>query len=262
MDLDLRGKKAIINGASAGMGKSTAFALAREGVDLILSARGEERLFAAANEIQSTTGVSVTPIVADHSAAEGRDRILTACPEPDILISTCSPPKNTPDFRDINRTDWEEYLAEGLLSPIEFLQSVIDGMIERRFGRIINITTGAAKYPAEIRILSGGPRAALNNYMVAVAKKVAKYNVTVNSLLPGMHHTATAHDQFTQLAIENNTSYETEVAKYVEKYQIPAERFGSSDDFGEICAFLCSRQANYIVGQSLVVDGGVTNSIF
>lgn len=262
MNLGLSGKKAIINGASAGMGKSTAFALAREGVDLVISARGEDRLLATADEIQTLTGANVIPVVADHSKAQDKDRILSACPDPDILVSTCSPPKNTPDFRDITRKDWEEYLSEGLLSPIEFMQSVIDGMIERRFGRIINITTGAAKYPAEIRILSGGPRAALNNYMVAVAKKVAKYNVAINAILPGMHHTATAQDQFTAMAIENETSYEIEVANYVDKYQIPAERFGSSDDFGEVCAFLCSRQANYIIGQSLVVDGGVTNSLF
>lgn len=262
MDLGIRGKKAIVNGGSAGLGWGSALALAREGVDLVISARGEERLNRVAREIAEETGVNVTPVAVDHSTDEGREAILAACPEPDILVGTCSPPAITGDYREITPQDWYDTLAVTLISPVEFMRATVDGMVERGFGRIVNIGTGAAKYPTGIRILSGGPRAALVNYTVAVAKKVAKHNVMINNLLPGMHHTATIHDRYTQAAEENGTTYEEEVQKFVKDWRIPAGDFGDSEDFGAFAALFCSQQARYLVGQSLVVDGGVTNSTF
>ncbi len=262
MDLGIAGKRAIVNGGSAGLGRGSALALAREGVDLFVSARGEERLRRSCDEIGNETGVSVTPIVADHSTDEGRERILAACPEPDILVMTCSPPQTTSNFREIEPTDWYDNLAVTLISPVEFVRVTIDGMIERGFGRIVNVGTVAAKFPTEVRILSGAPRAALNNYLVAVAKKAAPYNVAVNNLLPGMHHTAGIEEGFRSRAAANGTSYEEEVQKLAKSWRIPARGFGDADDFGVFCALLCSQQARYVIGQSLVVDGGVGNMTF
>ena len=262
MDLGISGRRAIVNGASAGLGRASALALAREGVDLVISARGEERLVATAEEIATATGVDVVAVAADHSTDDGRERILAACPDPDILVGTCSPPPWAFDFRDVSPEVWHEYLDTGLVGPAEFIRATVDGMAERGFGRIVNITTGAAKFPNPARILSGPPRSALANYSVAVSKEVAANNVTLNNLLPGFHHTAAAEEQFTAIAEQKGTSYDEEIAVAVEKFGIPAGEFGDPDDFGAICALFCSRYARYIVGQSLVVDGGITVSLF
>ena len=160
MDLGIRGRKAIVNGGSAGIGKAAAFALAREGVDLVISARTEARLRATAEEIADATAVDVVSVVADHSQAEGRARILAACPAPDILVGTCSPPPMTQDYRSIDAEQWQASLDTGLMSPVHFMNAVLDGMVERRWGRIVNIASIAAKYPLELRILSGAPRSA------------------------------------------------------------------------------------------------------
>lgn len=262
MDLGIRGKKALVNGGSAGLGKGSAKALAREGVLLYISARGEQRLLDTTEEIIRETGATVIPIVADHASDAGREKILATCPDPDILVGTCSPAPFSPDFRKVTVAEWEQHLAIGLISPVEFIRATVDGMCERGFGRIVNISTAAAKFPAELRALSGPPRAALSNYTGAIAKAVAKHNVTINNLLPGMHHTATAQERFGQMAQEQGTSYEQVVQDWINEWQIPADKFGDIDDFGSICALFCSQQASYIVGQNLVVDGGVTNSIF
>lgn len=262
MDLGISGKKALVNGGSAGLGKGSAKALAREGVELYISARGEARLMATAEEIAAETGARVIPIVADHASDAGREKILSTCPDPDILVGTCSPAPFSPDFRKVTVAEWEEHLAVGLISPVEFIRATVDGMCERGFGRIVNISTAASKFPAELRALSGPPRAALSNYTVAIAKAVAKHNVCINNLLPGMHHTATAAERFGKMAEEQGTSYDQVVEDWIRDWRIPAEKFGDIDDFGALCAMFCSQQATYMIGQNLVVDGGVTNSTF
>jgi len=262
MDLGIRGKKAIVNGGSSGMGKGSVLALAKEGVELYVSARGEERLIRACKEIEELTGSHITPIVADHSSDEGRKLILDICPEPDILVGTCAPPVFTGDYTKVSNEAWLETLSVALLSPVQFMKELVPGMCNRGWGRIVNIGTGAAKYPAEVRILSGPPRAALVNYAVAVAKKVAKHNVCINNLLPGMHITDPIIERYTKAAEENGTSMEEEIQKFVKQWRIPAGRFGDPNDVGSIVAMFCSEFANYTTGQSLVVDGGVTNSTF
>ena len=262
MDLGIAGRKALVNGGSAGLGKGSAKALAAEGVKLYITARGEERLEATAEEIRQDTGATVITIAANHASDEGREKILSVCPEPDILVGTCSPAPFTPDFRKVTVEQWQEHLAIGLISPIEFIRATVDGMCERGFGRIVNISTGASKFPAEIRTLSGPPRAALSNYTVAISKAVAKHNVTINCLLPGMHHTATAHERLTAMAEEEESSYEEIVQRWIDDWGIPANRFGNIEEFGAVCATFCSAHAGYITGQSLVVDGGVTNCTF
>jgi len=262
LDLGIKGRKAIVNGGSAGMGRSAVQALAREGVEVFVSARGEERLVRACREIAGQTGATITPICADHGSDEGRERILAACPDPDILVGTCAPPPMTPDYRAITDEQWREAIDISLLSPIAFMRRVLDGMVERRWGRVVNIATVAAKYPGEIRALSGSTRAALVNYTVAVSKIVARHNVVINNLLPGMHHTATVEEQFTARAKAKGTSYEEEVAEFVRDWRIASGRFGNADDVGAFVAMFCSEYANYITGQSLVIDGGATTSTF
>jgi 3-oxoacyl-[acyl-carrier protein] reductase len=262
MDLGIRGRKAIVNGGSAGMGKAAALALAREGVDLVLSARGEARLRATAEEIAAATGVRVVPVVADHSQAEGFTRILAACPAPDILVGTCSPPPMTEDYRAIDAAQWQASLDTGLLSPVHFMNAVLEGMVARRWGRNVNIATIAAKYPLELRILSGAPRAALINYAGAVAARVAQHGVTINNVLPGMFHTAFTQEQFGARALANGTTYDDEVASFAENYRIAARRFGDAQDVGALVAWLCSQFAGYVTGQSIVMDGGATRSTF
>lgn len=262
MDLGIRGRKAIVNGGSAGMGRSAALWLAREGVDVYVSARREDRLLRACEEIARETGATVVPVCADHSSAQGRERILAACPAPDILVGTCAPPPMTPDYRAISEADWHQAIAISLLSPVEFMRRVLDGMVERRWGRIVNIATVAAKYPAQIRALSGSTRAALANYTVAVGRVVAAHNVMINNLLPGMHHTATVEEQFTARAKANDTTYEEEVTKFAHEWQIPSGRFGNADDVGAFVAMFCSEFANYTTGQSVVIDGGANRSTF
>ncbi|MEP5937274.1 MAG: SDR family oxidoreductase [Erythrobacter sp.] len=262
MDLGISGKKALVNGGSAGMGRGAALALAKEGAQVFVSARGAQRLEQTCAAIAAETGAQVHPIVADHSSDEGRAAILGACPDPDIFVATCAPPPFTDDFRDVPREQMEEALRIALLSPIDYIKAVISPMIERRWGRIVNISTGAAKYPASMRVLSGPPRAALANYCHAIAKDVAKHNVTINSVLPGMHHTPGIEDVFGPRAEANNRSYDEEVAAFVKAVRIPAGRFGSADDLGSIVAMMCSDMANYMTGQSVVVDGGVGTSTF
>jgi 3-oxoacyl-[acyl-carrier protein] reductase len=262
MDLGIAGRKAIVNGGSAGIGRSAALALAREGVEVYVSARGEARLREACEAIARETGAAVTPIVADHSSREGRERILAACPDPDILVGTCAPPPMTPDFRAIGEAQWREAIDISLLGPVEFIKAVVDGMAERRWGRIVNIATVAAKFPHEIRILSGGTRAALANYAVAVSKVVARHNVTINTVLPGMHYTATVGELFSARAAARGISFEQEVAEFIAQWDIAAGTFGDPDDAGAIVAMLCSERAGYVTGQSLVIDGGATNSTF
>jgi 3-oxoacyl-[acyl-carrier protein] reductase len=262
MNLGIGGRRAIVNGGSAGIGRSTALALAREGCEVFVSARGEGRLRTACEEIAAETGASVTPVVADHGTAEGRARILGACPEPDILVGTCAPPPMTPDYRAINEEEWHEAIRISMLGPIAFIKDVLEGMRARGWGRIVNIATVAAKYPHEIRILSGSTRAALANYAVAVSKAVAKDGVTINTVLPGMHYTATVDELFNARAKAKGITFDQEVAEFIDAWNISSGTFGDPDDAGAIVAMFCSEAAKYVTGQSLVIDGGATNSTF
>lgn len=262
MDLGVRGRKAIINGGSAGLGYGTAMALGGEGANLFICARNEERLQKACEKIRCATGAEVHAIVADHATAEGRRLILDRCPDPDIFVGTCSPPPYIEDFRAISDDDWRANLELTFISPVEFIRAIIDGMCQRGWGRILSIATAAAKFPHPWRILSGAPRAALVNYTVAVARTVAPYGVTINTLLPAMHDTDGIREVYGKRAVEKGISLDAELEEAIKTIGIPAGRFGSEIDFGAIAAMFCSQQSNYISGQSLVIDGGVTNATF
>jgi 3-oxoacyl-[acyl-carrier protein] reductase len=262
MDLGIRGRKAIVNGGSAGLGRGTALALAREGVVLFISARREDRLLKCCEEISRITGASVTPVVADHATSEGRSRILAACPSPDIFVGTCSPPPFTDDYSSVTEEDWRTTLETALISPVEMMRAIVPGMVRRGWGRIVNIGTGAAKFPVALRVLSGPPRAALVNYSVALAREVARHNVTINCLLPVMHDTDGIREILRVYAARKGTTVDEEIKDMVRALNIPAGRFGNAEDFGAIAAMFCSEYANYVTAQSLVVDGGFENSTF
>jgi 3-oxoacyl-[acyl-carrier protein] reductase len=262
MDLGIKGRRALVNGGSAGMGRGAALALAREGCEVFIAARGAERLEATCRAIAAETGAAVHPLIADHASEAGRAAILAAIPDPDIFVATCAPPPFTGDFRTVAQTTFEAAVATALLSPIAYIKAVVGPMVERRWGRIVNISTGAAKYPAAMRVLSGPPRAALANYCHAVSKELAPHNVTINSVLPGMHHTPGAHEALAPRAAANGRSYAEEVDAFVKAVRIPAGRFGDAEDLGAIVAMFCSAQASYVTGQSLVVDGGIGTSTF
>lgn len=262
MDLGIRGRRAIVNGGSAGLGFGSALALAREGVELFVSARGEARLVEACTRIAREAGVPVTPIVADHSTEEGRARILGACPDPDILVGTCSPPPYTHDFRAIPSEDWRQAVETGFFSPIAMTEAVIGPMTQRGWGRIVHIAASAAKFPHELRLLSGAPRAALVNHAVAVSKAVAAYGVTINVMMPTFHLTPGIRAIYEPQARAQGITYEQKIAETVKALDIPAGRFGDAEDFGGLVAMICGRQSNYMTGQSIVVDGGVARILF
>ena len=199
----------------------------------------------------------MTPIAADHSTDEGRAKILEACPEPDILVGTCSPPAVTGDYSVIEPDDWYDTLAITLISPVEFMRATVDGMIERGWGRIVNIGTVAAKHPTEVRMLSGAPRAALVNYTAALARKVARHNVVINNLCPGMFGTDRLLDPMRAQADASGQSMDEVAANFTA--QIPAGRFGEPYEFGAMCAFLCSQYVGYMAGQNVLMDGGQVN---
>jgi 3-oxoacyl-[acyl-carrier protein] reductase len=262
MDLGIAGRKAICAGASAGMGLASAKALSREGVEVFISARGQDRLKAAAAAISAETGGKVSPVAADHATEAGRAALLAACPDPDILVVTCSPPKATDDFRDISTADWQASLGTAMVAPIELMRMSLDGMAARGFGRIVNIATVAAKFPSVPRLLSGPARSGLLNYAVAVSKAMAKDNVIVNTLLPGMFETETMTERFRAEANARGVTYEARRDDFVGRFRIPAGRFGDPDELGAWCAMFCSRYAAYVVGQSLVLDGGLINGLY
>ena len=264
MDLGIHGKIAIVAGGSAGMGKGSALALAEEGVEVFLSARGEDRLVAAAQEITDRTGTKVTPIVADHSTEQGREALISACPEPDIMVVTISPPKPVFDYNAISVEDWRDSVETGLIGPVELMRHFSAGMAERGWGRIVNIGTIAAKYPLDMRLLSGPARSALINYAAVVSRQVAQRGVVINNVLPGMIATEGLFEILSAGAKAEGLDREEQglAEELLKIFDIPTRCLGEADDVGKVVAMLCSQAASFIVGQSIVVDGGMARGMF
>ena len=259
MDLGMKGRKAIVCASSRGLGKGCATSLARAGVDVTLNGRDPAALEATAEEIRAATGVTVTPVIADISTPDGQAAVLAACPDPDILVNNNGGPPFR-DFRELDREKMLDGVTMNMVTPIELTKATIDGMIERKFGRIVNITSLSVKMPVAGLDLSSGARAGLTAFMAGVARTVAQHNVTINCLLPGFFDTDRLRGGFTATAKMLGMS-ENELAEQ-RANEVPAKRFGTPAEFGEACAFLCSAQAGYITGQSLLIDGGVYNSAF
>jgi len=253
MDLGIRGRTALVCAASKGLGKGCAFALAQEGVQLFITARGREALEATADEIRKATGAKVTTLVGDITTPEGRAQALAACPKPDILVNNAGGPPPG-DFRKWTREDWLKAIDANMLTPIELIKATVDSMIERRFGRVVNITSSAVKAPIAELGLSNGARSGLTGFIAGIARRTAAHNVTINNLLPGRFWTDRLRSNVEHNAKEQGKSVD-EVRQALEK-MVPAGRFGTPEEFGQCCAYLCSAQAAYITGQNVLIDGG------
>ena len=259
MDFGLTGKRALVCAASKGLGRACALALAEEGVDVTITARGQEALDVTAEAIRQATGATVTAVAGDITTAEGREAAQSACPSPDILINNAGgpPPGN---FRDWDRDDWVGAVDANMITPILLIRAVVDGMIDRGFGRIVNITSGAVKAPIAILGLSNGARSGLTGFVAGVAREVAQHGVTINNLLPGQFETDRLAANFEATAKAAGTS--AEEVRQSRQQANPTRRFGDPAEFGATCAFLCSRQAGYINGQNLLLDGGLYPGTF
>ena len=254
MDMGLRGKSAIVCASSKGLGRGCAFSLAREGVNLVITARGKEALEKTAEEIRAATGVKVTAIASDITTEAGRALVLAACPNPDILVNNAGGPPPG-DFRNWTRDDWNAALEANMLTPIDLIKATVDAMAARGFGRVINITSGAVKAPIDVLGLSNGARSGLTGFVAGVARsKVAAQGVTINNLLPGAFDTDRL--KVTMQGAAQKSGQPVEAVLEARKKTIPAQRFGQPAEFGAICAFLCSAHAGYINGQNVLADGG------
>lgn len=256
MDLGIAGKWALVCAGSKGLGKGCAQALAAEGVNVVITARGVEALEATAAEIRAAhPGVQVKTVAGDITTPEGRAAALAACPQVDILINNAGGPPPG-DFRDWNREDWLKALDANMLTPIELMKATVDGMAERGFGRVVNITSGAVKAPIDFLGLSNGARTGLTGFVAGLArqKRLAANGVTINNLLPGLFGTDRLKTTMSAAAAKSGSTLEAAMAQRTAP--IPAQRLGNADEFGATCAFLCSRHASYITGQNVLMDGG------
>jgi 3-oxoacyl-[acyl-carrier protein] reductase len=256
MDLGLSGKRALVCAASKGLGRACAEALAAEGVRVTITARGAEALENTATALRAA-GAEVTTVAGDITTEEGRAAALAACPEPDILINNAGGPPPG-DFRDWEREDWIRALDANMLTPIFLIRAVVDGMVARKFGRIVNITSASVKSPIPTLGMSNGARAGLTGFVGGLSRQVAQHNVTINNLLPGPFMTDRLRTTTEALAKKNGRGVEEEIAARASLS--PANRVGDPAEFGQACAFLCAAQSGFIVGQNLLLDGGGYNS--
>ena len=252
MDLGIRGRKALLSGASRGLGKAAALALGRDGADITILARTRDTLERAADEIRAL-GVKVTAVVGDVTSAEGRNAALAACPEPDILINSAD--GSLPgDFRSYTRADWHAALDAMMLAPIEMMRATVDGMMARKFGRIVNISSRSAKIAQHENALSNGARSGLIGFVAGLSRQTVAHNVTINNILPGIFDTDAQKHHIEVLMRQTGKSFEQIWNERAAGN--PARRYGRAEEFGAYCAFLCSAQAGFITGQNLLIDGG------
>jgi 3-oxoacyl-[acyl-carrier protein] reductase len=257
MDTGLKGKRALVCAASKGLGRACAMSLAREGVAVTITARTAETLEKTAAEIRAATGATVTTVAGDITTEAGRAAALAACPDPDILVNNAGGPPHG-DFRDWDRDAWIKALDGNMLTPIFLIKAVVDGMIARKFGRIVNITSASVKSPIPQLGMSNGARAGLTGFVAGLARQVARHNVTINGLLPGPFMTDRLRSGVIAQANTSGRSVDELIAERMQN--TPAGRAGDPAEFGEACAFLCSVHSGFIVGQNLVLDGGAFNS--
>jgi 3-oxoacyl-[acyl-carrier protein] reductase len=253
MDLGIRDRKALLFGASRGLGKACALALSREGVHVTIAARTRDVLERTAAEIGDATGVRVTPVVADITTEQGRAAALAACPAPDILLNNADGPMPG-DFRKWTREDWIGALDAMMLGPIEMMRMTVDGMMERGFGRIVNIASRSVKIPQLELGLSNGARTGLIGFVAGLARQTVNRNVTVNNLLPGIFDSDAQKRHIEGMLHDLNKTFDQVWRERAAGS--PAKRYGDPAEFGSYFAYLCSAQAGYITGQNLLIDGG------
>jgi 3-oxoacyl-[acyl-carrier protein] reductase len=253
MDLDIRGRKALLSGASRGLGKACAMALAQEGVDITIVARTRDVLENTCAELRAATGATVTPVVGDITTPQGRAAALAACPEPDILLNNADGPMPG-DFRDWRRDDWMAALDMMMLSPIEMMRLTVDGMMTRGFGRIVNIVSRSVKIPQSELGLSNGARSGLVGFVGGLARQTIARNVTINNLLPGIFDSDAQVRHINGMLEPGGKSFEQVWRERAAAN--PAGRFGHPAELGAYFAFLCSAHAGFVTGQNILIDGG------
>jgi 3-oxoacyl-[acyl-carrier protein] reductase len=259
MDLGIAGRKAIVCASSRGLGKACARALADAGCEVVVNGRDAKTVNTTAGEIASLTGAKIIAVVADVSTPEGQRALFAACPQPDILVNNnAGPPLR--DFRELTRQQMLDGVTANMIVAIELIQKAIEPMLSRRFGRIVNITSGSVKAPIAGLDLSSGARAGLTAFVAGVARTVADKNVTINSILPGAFDTDRLRGTLSKHAESKGKSIAQVAADRIAS--IPARRFGDPAEFGAACAFLCSAQSGYITGQNLLIDGGSFTGAF
>lgn len=256
MDLGIKGKTALVCASSKGLGLGCAEALAEAGVDLVMNARGSDALEAAAERLRSSYGVSVTTVAADVATAEGQAAVIAAAGDVDILVNNAGgPPPGM--WSDWDREDFIKALDANMLAPISLIKALVPGMMERGWGRVVNITSQSVRAPIGVLGLSNSARTGLTGYVAGTSRQVAGSGVTINNLLPGIH--ATDRADALDGAVVKSRNISLEDARSERAATIPAGRYGTRQEFGAACAFLCSTHAGFIVGQNLLLDGGATN---
>jgi 3-oxoacyl-[acyl-carrier protein] reductase len=259
MDLGIAGRKAIVCASSRGLGFACAKALAEAGCEVVINGRDQEHLAAAATALSNATGAKIIPVAADVASPEGQKALFAACPEPDILVNNNAGPPFR-DFRDLDRQKMLDGVIANMVVAVELIQKAIDPMIAKKFGRIVNITSGSVKMPIAGLDLSSGARAGLTAFLAGVARTVAGSNVTINFVLPGTFDTDRLRSNMEMTAKKKNISVKAASAERIAS--VPAKRFGHPDELGATCAFLCSAHAGYITGQNMLIDGGVFPGAF
>jgi 3-oxoacyl-[acyl-carrier protein] reductase len=253
MDLGIAGRTALVSGGSRGMGRAIALQLAREGVAVTIVARTPGPLEEAAASIAAETGSRVTPVAADITTPVGRAGALAACPAADIVVTNADGPAPA-DFRALSREDWFAALDAMMLTPIELMRATVDGMIARRFGRIINIVSRSVKIAQAEMPLSNGARSGLVGFVAGLSRQVVRHNVTINNLLPGIFATGAQRTHVAKMVAQTGESFDAVWS--ARQAANPAGRYGAAEEIGAYCAFLCSAHAGFITGQNLLIDGG------
>jgi len=253
MDLGIAGKRALVCAASRGLGRACAHSLAREGAEVTILARTRETLEATAADIRAKTGAKITAIAADITTEAGRAAALKACPNPDILVNNAGGPPPG-DFREWGLEEWTKALNNNMVTAILLIKATVDGMIARKWGRIVNITSGAVKSPIPNLGLSNGARAGLTGFIAGLARQTVRHNVTINNLLPGSFDTDRLRDNVRFQAQKLGKSFDEHYGQL--KANNPAGRIGDPAEFGDACAYLCSGQAGFVTGQNFLLDGG------
>jgi 3-oxoacyl-[acyl-carrier protein] reductase len=259
MDLGIAGRKAIVCASSRGLGRACAKALAEAGCEVVINGRHKEQLAAAADELRRVTGATIIPVAGDVATADGQQALFAACPEPDILVNNNAGPPFR-DFRDLDRGKMIDGVIANMIVAVELIQKAIDPMVAKKFGRIVNITSGSVKMPIAGLDLSSGARAGLTAFLAGVARSVAASNVTINFILPGIFDTGRFRALVESVMKKRNISFDTALGERLAT--VPARRVGAPDELGATCAFLCSAQAGYLTGQSILIDGGAFPGAF
>ncbi len=256
MDLGIAGKRALVSASSKGLGLGCAEALAEAGVDLIMTARGSEALEASAAAIRAAHGVEVVTLACDVTTQEGQAQVIEAAAGVDILVTNAGgPPPGM--WSDWDRDDFIKALDANMLAPIAFMKALLPGMMDKGWGRVVNITSQSVRAPIGVLGLSNAARTGLTGYVAGTARQVAGKGVTINNLLPGIHATDRAVSLDTGVSTQQGITMAE--AKAAREATIPAGRYGTRQEFGAACAFMCSQHAGFMVGQNILLDGGATN---